>query len=70
MVRGVAMRRLPEFYRDAAWLDPVPVERWMRTPSVRLTRQIMAGRMFPQTFDGLDEAMKMPRKGTLAPARH
>ena len=64
------LRRLLELYRDAAWLNPVPPERWMRTPSVRITQQIMSGRMFPLTYDGLDEAMKMLRKGTLALARH
>ena len=42
----------------------------MRTPSVRITQQIMTGRMFPLTYDGLDEAMKMLRKGTLSLARH
>ncbi len=30
----------------------------------------MSGRMFPLTYDGLDEAMKMLRKGTLALSRH
>ena len=29
----------------------------------------MAGRMFPLTYDGLDDAMKMLRKGNLALSR-
>jgi len=64
------LRRLLEFYPDAAWLNPVPPERWMRTPSVRITQQIMTNRMFPLTYDGLDEAMKMLRKGALSLTRH
>jgi uncharacterized protein with von Willebrand factor type A (vWA) domain len=64
------LRRLLEFYPDAAWLNPVPAERWMRTPSVRITQQIMSGRMFPLTYDGLDEAMKMLRKGNMSLVRH
>ncbi len=35
-----------------------------------LTQQTMAARMFPLTYDGLDEAMKMLRKGTLSLARY
>ena len=41
----------------------------MWTPSVRVTQQIMTGRMFPLTYDGLDEAMKMLRKGNLSISR-
>ena len=58
------LRRILEFYPDSVWLNPVPPERWTRTPSLILTRQIMAGRMFPLSLDGLDQAMKVLRKGT------
>jgi uncharacterized protein with von Willebrand factor type A (vWA) domain len=59
-----------DFYPDSIWLNPVPVERWMSTPSLRMTHQLMAGRMFPLTPDGLDAGMKVLRKGTPALSRH
>ena len=41
----------------------------MATPSIRMTYQLMEGRMFPLTVDGLDEAMKLLRQGRQAPVR-
>jgi uncharacterized protein with von Willebrand factor type A (vWA) domain len=66
----VWLRRVLDFYPDSIWLNPVPVERWMSTPSLRITHQLMAGRMFPLTPDGLDAGMKVLRKGTPALSRH
>jgi uncharacterized protein with von Willebrand factor type A (vWA) domain len=34
-----------------------------------MTYQLMEGRMFPLTVDGLDAAMKMLRQGRQTPAR-
>jgi hypothetical protein len=64
------LRRVLDFYPDSIWLNPVPVERWMSTPSLRITHQLMGGRMFPLTPDGLDAGMKVLRKGTPALSRH
>ncbi len=40
------------------WLDPVPEAHWEHTFSIKLMRQIMGGRMYPLTLDGLDRAMR------------
>jgi len=38
------------------WLNPEPEERWDWTPSVRLIQELVGGRMFPFTLEGLDRA--------------
>ena len=60
------LRRFLSTYPDAVWLNPVPPERWMSTPSIRMTYQILEGRMFPLSVDGLDAAMKLLRQGRKA----
>jgi len=57
------LRRFLSTYPDTVWLNPVPPERWMSTPSIRMTYQLLDGRMFPLTVDGLDAAMKLLRQG-------
>jgi uncharacterized protein with von Willebrand factor type A (vWA) domain len=64
------LRRFLATYPDAVWLNPVPQERWMATPSIRMTYQLLEGRMFPLTVDGLDAAMKLLRQGRQAASRH
>ena len=41
----------------------------MATPSIRMIYQLMEGRMFPLTVDGLDAAMKLLRQGRQAPVK-
>jgi uncharacterized protein with von Willebrand factor type A (vWA) domain len=53
----VWMRRLLDQFPHAAWLNPVPESRWAYTQSVEMLSQLMGGRMFPLTLDGLDRAM-------------
>jgi uncharacterized protein with von Willebrand factor type A (vWA) domain len=36
----------------------VPEEQWQYTASIRMMQQIMGGRMYPLTLDGLDRAMR------------
>ena len=45
-------------YCRAIWLNPIPEKYWNGTPSVQLVRQLMGGRMYPLTLDGLDRAMR------------
>ena len=59
----VWLRRLRRQFADTVWLNPVPVGRWMTTPSVRITHQLMDGGMFPLTLEGLDAAVKLLRRG-------
>ena len=57
------IRRMLACYPDAVWLNPTSPDRWMRTPSAHMTYQLMEGRMFPLTAEGVDGAMKTLRKG-------
>jgi uncharacterized protein with von Willebrand factor type A (vWA) domain len=52
------MRRLLTTYPKSAWLNPVPERYWAGTPSIHLVHELMEGRMFPLTLDGLDRAMR------------
>ena len=44
--------------RPVVWLNPVAEHEWEYTASIRLMRQIMGGRMYPLTLEGLDTAMR------------
>lgn len=50
--------RLLTAYPSAVWLNPVAERRWSHTQSLQMTRQLMGGRMFPLTVDGLDRGMR------------
>lgn len=52
------MQRLARTYPHAVWLNPVPENQWDYTHSIRMVKQLMGGRMFPLTLEGLDAAMR------------
>ncbi len=52
------MERLTGLYRSAVWLNPVRREHWHYTHSIQMLNELMEGRMFPMTVEGLSEAMK------------
>ena len=52
------LERVIRTYPACVWLNPVPQEQWDYTQSVRMIRQLMGGRMYPLTLDGLDRAMR------------
>jgi uncharacterized protein with von Willebrand factor type A (vWA) domain len=52
------LRRLLSTYPKAVWLNPVPEKYWVGTQSIGMIRELMDGRMFPLTLDGLDRAMR------------
>jgi uncharacterized protein with von Willebrand factor type A (vWA) domain len=54
----VWMERITRTYPAAVWLNPVPENEWDHTQSVRMMKQLMGGRMYPLTLDGLDRAMR------------
>jgi len=54
----VWLERVTRTYPACVWLNPVPQEEWEYTPSIRMMRQIMGGRMYPLTLEGLDRAMR------------
>jgi uncharacterized protein with von Willebrand factor type A (vWA) domain len=54
----VWMQRVLQVYEKAVWINPTPEQWWRETASVGMIDQIMGGRMFPLTLDGLDRAMR------------
>jgi uncharacterized protein with von Willebrand factor type A (vWA) domain len=55
---AVWMHRVTNTYPAAAWLNPVPEKHWGYSQSIATLRELMAGRMFPLTLEGLDDAMR------------
>ena len=52
------MQRVTGLYRSAVWLNPVREEHWHYTHSIQMLNELMEGRMFPMTVEGLTDAMK------------
>ena len=52
------IERLTRTYPACVWLNPVPEEQWDYTYSIRMIGQLLGGRMYPLTLDGLDGAMR------------
>ena len=52
------MKRVTDVYEHCVWLNPVPDSHWGWTPSIKLMRELLGGRMFPLTIAGLDGAMR------------
>ena len=52
------MKRVTDIYQHAVWLNPVPESHWGWTPSIKILRDAMTGRMYPLTLEGLDKAMR------------
>jgi uncharacterized protein with von Willebrand factor type A (vWA) domain len=57
------IKRLLAVYQRAAWINPVPEDQWEWTPSIGILRELMGGRMFPLTLDGLDRAIARLKAG-------
>ncbi len=55
---AVWMKRMLDVYSKAAWLNPEPEEIWPYRQSIGILREIMGGRMFPTTIEGLARAMR------------
>ena len=53
----VWMERLCTAFPRLVWLNPEEPARWQHTPSVRITRELVGGRMFPLSIAGLDLAI-------------
>ena len=52
------MNRVTRTYPACVWLNPVPESQWEYTQSIRAMRQLLGGRMYPLTLEGLDLAMR------------
>ncbi len=46
------MSRVTDVYEHCVWLNPVPESHWSWTPSIKLMRDLVGGRMFPLTLEG------------------
>ena len=55
---AVWLQRVLDVYSHAAWLNPMQEKHWQDMPSIELLRQLMGGRMFPLSLDGIDRAMR------------
>jgi uncharacterized protein with von Willebrand factor type A (vWA) domain len=55
---AVWLKRMLEVYPKAAWLNPEPEEIWPYRQSIGILREIMGGRMYPTTIEGLERAMR------------
>ena len=53
----VWLRRLRQTYDKCIWLNPVPEPEWQYTQSINITNQLMEGKMFPLTLNGLEQGM-------------
>jgi uncharacterized protein with von Willebrand factor type A (vWA) domain len=52
------LERVTRTYPACVWLNPVPEKEWGYTHSITMVRQLMGGRMYPLTLEGLDRAMR------------
>lgn len=55
---AVWIRRMLAVYAKAAWLNPVPEDRWGYYESVGMVKKLMDERMYPLTLEGLERAMR------------
>jgi uncharacterized protein len=51
----VWLERLTGHYRRTAWLNPTPKQSWGHVRSITMLNDLMEGRMFPLTVNGIDE---------------
>ena len=66
----VWMTRIAAHFPRLVWLNPEPEDRWNWTMSIETTRELISGRMFPLTLDGLDRAMHELKHGRCTSSRH
>jgi uncharacterized protein len=55
---AVWLKRMLELYPRAVWLNPEPEEIWPYRQSIGILKEIMGGRMYPTTIQGLERAMR------------
>lgn len=58
---AVWMGRVLAHYERAIWLNPEPARRWETTPSIGILRELMDGRMFPLTAEGIERGIRALR---------
>jgi uncharacterized protein with von Willebrand factor type A (vWA) domain len=56
------IKRVTDVYQRCVWLNPEPEEIWNYRQSISIVKELMNGRMFPTTLNGLERAMKLLAK--------
>jgi uncharacterized protein with von Willebrand factor type A (vWA) domain len=56
------IKRVTDVYSKCVWLNPEPEEIWAYRQSIGIMKELMNGRMFPTTLEGLERAMKLLAK--------
>jgi uncharacterized protein with von Willebrand factor type A (vWA) domain len=56
------IKRFVEIYPKCVWLNPEPEELWSYRQSISIMKELMGGRMYPTTLQGLERAMKVLAK--------
>ncbi|MFA7270632.1 MAG: VWA domain-containing protein [Sterolibacterium sp.] len=59
---AVWLQRLLEKYPRTVWLNPEPERLWEYRHSIQIIHNILGGRMFPLTLEGLERAMRQLNK--------
>ena len=55
---AVWLQRVTNTYPATVWLNPSPEQHWAYAQSVQLIEQLMNGRMYSLSLEGLDDAMR------------
>jgi uncharacterized protein with von Willebrand factor type A (vWA) domain len=55
---AVWMQRMINTYPAAVWLNPTPEAHWGYSQSTKIIKELVKGRMYPLTLEGLDDAMR------------
>ncbi len=59
---AVWLQRLAQHFPKHVWINPEPEGLWQYRQSIALLSQLVGGRMFPLTIDGLTRAMRLLSK--------
>jgi len=59
---AVWIKRFIDVYPKCVWLNPEPEEIWSYRQSIGVMKELMNGRMYPTTLNGLERAMKLLAK--------
>ncbi len=52
------LKHMTDVYSKCVWLNPEPEEVWAYRQSIQIMKELMNGRMFPTTLEGLERAMR------------
>ena len=56
------VKRVTDIYSKCVWLNPEPEEIWPYRQSIGILKELMNGRMYPTTLEGLERAMRVLAK--------